>query len=46
LAKKNWHLPLKKRQKNSGTRFAPKFLMRFLFSVSVLLASEKKTKEN
>jgi hypothetical protein len=27
LAKKNWHLPLKKRQKNSGTRYAPKFFL-------------------
>jgi hypothetical protein len=30
LAKKNLRLPLKKRQKNSGTRDAPKFLKRFL----------------
>jgi len=34
LAKKNLRLPLKKRQKNSGTRYAPKFLERFLFEIS------------
>jgi hypothetical protein len=32
LPKKNWDLPLKKRQKNSGTRYAPKFLKRFVLS--------------
>jgi hypothetical protein len=31
LAKKNLRHPLKKRLKNSGTRYAPKFLERFLF---------------
>jgi hypothetical protein len=33
LPKKNLRQPLKNRQKNSGTRFAPKFLNRFLFLV-------------
>jgi hypothetical protein len=32
LAKKNLRQPLKKRQKNSGTRYAPKFLERFQFN--------------